>query len=62
MPALHAFLTANPVLRDALVGFLTAVAVDFHAWKSWQDVAFNWKTASYRWVTGALFGTGIGAL
>lgn len=46
----------NPIVASAFLGFIVAAAVDLHAWKSWDDAKFNFKTASYRWVTGAIFG------
>lgn len=56
-----ATLAASPVISGAVIGFLTAFVVDLHAWKSWGDVAFNWKTASFRWVSGTIFGALAGA-
>lgn len=56
----------QPVVRGALIAFVTAFGVDLHTWKSWGDVAFNWRTASFRWVSatifGALAGAGLGAV
>ena len=55
----------NPIFRGAVVALVTAVGVDLHAWKSWEDVSFNWHVASFRWfsalIFGALAGAGFGA-
>jgi hypothetical protein len=51
----------SPIFLSACVGFITAAVVDLHAWKSWGDVAFNIKTASFRWVIGTIFGALAGA-
>lgn len=51
----------DPVVQAALSGLLVAALVDIHAWKSWDDVAFNFKTASFRWVIGAIIGALSGA-
>jgi len=51
----------QPAVRGALIALATAALADLHAWKSWGDVAFNFKTASFRWVTGAIFGAAAGA-
>lgn len=51
----------SPIFRGAVIGFLTAAVVDLHAWKSWGDLAFNIKTASFRWVSGIIFGALAGA-
>lgn len=48
------------VLRSALAGALGAAVTDIRAWKSWGDVEFNWKTASFRWFQGAFFGAVLG--
>lgn len=51
----------DPIVSGAVIALLTAFAVDLHAWKSWGDVAFNWKIASFRWVSAAIFGALVGA-
>lgn len=50
-----------PVVRGALVGFAVAALSDLHAWKSWGDAEFNIKTASFRWMSGAIFGAAAGS-
>ena len=56
----------QPVVRAALEGALVAAAIDyaaFRSWKSWQEAArYDWRTASFRWVQGAVYGamTGLG--
>ena len=49
-------LLQSPIVHGALIALVTAVAVDLHAWKSWGDVAFNFPTASFRWISSAVFG------
>lgn len=39
----------HPLFLSAVVALATAVWVDISAWKSWGDVAFNWKKASFNW-------------
>jgi hypothetical protein len=51
----------NPIVTSAILGFAVAAAVDFQVWKTWNDVAFNWRIASYRWLVGALLGALSGA-
>lgn len=51
----------SPLLHGAVIAFVTAFALDLHAWKSWEDCAFQWKTASFRWVSAAIFGALAGA-
>lgn len=56
----------HPAVKGALAGILAAAAVDlqaFRAWKSFDDVVtYQWKTAGWRWVQGAILGAlaGIG--
>ncbi len=60
----------HPIVRGAASGALAAAVVDVHAfltWKRVQDVvAYDWRTAAFRWaqgaVTGALAAAGLGAL
>jgi hypothetical protein len=61
-----AWLLAHPTTRKVLIGAgtgaISALAVDYHAfrsWKTWHDVAtYEWGIASFRTVQGA----GVGAL
>lgn len=50
----------KPTLVGALTGFITALAVDLHAWAD-SDADFNWKKAAKRWVAGAIGGATVGA-
>ena len=51
---------ANPYVAGALSGLAAAAVVDFGAfktWKSFNDAAtYDWKTASWRWLQGAITG------
>lgn len=53
-------LLANPIVAGAISGILAAAVVDVHAfltWKRFQDVAtYDWGTAVFRWVQGAVAG------
>lgn len=59
-----------PSIRGALSGAVAAAVVDLHAfltWKKFSDVTgYDWSTAAFRWVqgavTGALTGAGLGAM
>lgn len=59
----------NPVFRGAVAGAGAAAVVDLHAfltWKKFQDaLTYDWGTAAFRWlqgaVTGAITGAGFGA-
>lgn len=59
-----------PMVRGAISGACAAAIVDLHAfltWKSVNDVkGYNWSTAAFRWVqgavTGAITGAGFGAV
>ena len=55
----------SPAAHGALAGWLSAAATDFHAFRAWQsfkDVrAYNWGTAIFRWVQGAVIGAVSGA-
>lgn len=50
----------NPVAIGLVAGLLAAARIDYEAFKSWQsfhDVAtYDWKTASWRWLRGAIVG------
>ena len=56
---LHAILTSR-ITAGALSGLLSGAAGDFmafRAWKNWHDaVEYDWSTASWRWVQGAVIG------
>lgn len=66
---MHAFVQL-PFVRGAVSGALAAAVVDLHAfltWKSVMDVkAYQWGTAAFRWlqgaITGAISGAGLGAM
>jgi hypothetical protein len=61
---------ANPIVRAAITGLVTAAAVDFQAfrtWKSFDDAkAYSWSVAGWRWFQGAVIGAvsalGMGAV
>lgn len=67
METLQAVL-ANPITKATIAGLLSAMAVDFHAfvtWQSWKDAkSYSWGTATFRWfvgaITGAVAGLGLG--
>ena len=48
------------VLAGAVAGFVSAFAVDLHAFKAWKSVEeftrYDWKTAAFRWALGAVMG------
>jgi len=50
----------HPLARSVLAGVIAAAAIDiaaFRAWKSWDDATrYDWRTASFRWVQGAVIG------
>jgi hypothetical protein len=52
-------------VKGALTGVITAAAVDlgaFRSWKSFDDATtYDWKTAAFRWVQGAVLGALAGA-
>ncbi len=53
-------LLANYWFHAAAAGAVAAAGIDiaaFRSWKSWQDAAtYNYGTASFRWIQGALWG------
>lgn len=57
----------NPHVRDALIGFATAAAADYHTFtkfKRWGELTqFDWNVATYKWfigaATGLIGGTGL---
>lgn len=60
--AIHAFFVANPVTKGIIIGFISAVGIDLHAYFTAEATAtFNLKKAVARWVYGGLVGAGIGA-
>jgi hypothetical protein len=50
-----------PMVRGAIAGVLAAAVVDYGAFRSWKSfddaAAYDWKTASWRWLQGAIVGT-----
>jgi hypothetical protein len=54
---------AHPMVRGALTGAGAAFIVDVQIWARTKDTdpAFNWRTASKRWIAGAITGSGLGA-
>lgn len=63
-------LSHSPIVHGAITGALASAVVDFQAFKTWTTfhdfVTFNWATAAFRWlqgaVLGAVAGVGLGAL
>ena len=55
----------TPAGRGALTGLLSAAAVDYAAFRSWDDwqdfTSYSWGLASWRWLQGAVVGA-VGAL
>lgn len=57
---------SHPLVRAVITGIVTAMAVDFQAFRSWQSVEdaqqYAWGVAVWRWVLGAVTGlfTGLG--
>jgi hypothetical protein len=55
----------SPIFHGALVGWATAAHVDYSAFTaatSWTGlVTYDWGTASFRWVKGAIGGAIMGA-
>lgn len=66
---MHQFF-AHPVVRGALSGALAAAVVDLHAFREWKNfyqvTNYDWGTAAFRWVQGAVMGgvtaAGLGSL
>lgn len=56
---------ALAILKGVLSGVLAAAAVDYHAflnWRSFHEFAeYDWRTAAFRWVQGAIAGAVAGA-
>lgn len=48
------------IVAGALGGFLSALAVDVHAWSKSAE-PFDWALALKRWVAGAVTGAASGA-
>lgn len=50
----------HPAVHGALVGALTAAKVDLSAFRAWRSVhdfaVYDWRTATFRWVQGAILG------
>lgn len=63
-------LLQNPIVRGVLTGVLSAAAVDFAAFRSWQSFhdaqSYAWGVAAWRWAQGAIVGLfaslGLGAV
>ena len=53
-------LLANKWVHAAVAGAVAAALIDFaafRAWKSWSDaLSYNWSTAAFRWLQGAVAG------
>lgn len=52
--------TVRNVLRGALAGLFSAMAVDYHAFRTWKSLdeakKYDWGTALLRWAQGTLAG------
>lgn len=63
-------LIMNPLIRAALIGTLTAAAVDFQTFRAWKSLeeakTYAWGVAAWRWflgaITGVASGFGLGAV
>lgn len=44
------------ILIGAIGGLLTAIRVDFDAWKRNGGAGFNWSLALSRWIQGGMIG------
>lgn len=61
---------AYPAVRGALSGLISAALVDFAAFRSWKNFhdayVYDWQTAGFRWlqgaVVGAITGSGLSAI
>jgi hypothetical protein len=70
MNEFFAVVAHSAAFRGALAGAVAAAVVDVHAfltWKQFHDViAYDWGTAAFRWlqgaVSGALVGGGYGSM
>lgn len=62
-PTIHAMLLS--ALHGAFVGALSAMWIDyrvFRQWKKWSDATtYDWSTATFRWMHGAVVGAITGA-
>lgn len=56
---ISAFL-ADPIVKAAIAGIVTAGAVDWQAFRSWKSAkeatTYDWATAGWRWFQGAIVG------
>jgi hypothetical protein len=56
---------ASPAVRGALAGLISAALVDFAAFRSWKTFhdayVYDWGTASWRWLQGAIVGAVTGS-
>jgi len=43
-------------LKGAILGFVGAFVFDLQKWKESTGIAFDWKTAYFRWIKGAVTG------
>lgn len=50
----------HPLVAGAITGWVSAAAVDFAAFKSWQSFddarKYSWSVAAWRWFQGAVVG------
>ena len=55
----------SPVFQGAMTGFVSAAAVDYHAFTTWKTPeeakAYNWSVAAWRWFQGTVIGLVTGA-
>lgn len=58
-----ALLTA--AFHGALTGWASAAVVDYHAFSQWKSLddakKYDWSTAAWRWIQGAVMGAVSGA-
>lgn len=50
----------HPVVRGAITGLISAVMVDYGAFRKWQSFdeakTYDWRVAAWRWVQGLVAG------